>query len=97
MYQCPHCHEEGISAMALFSMGKRMSVRCKSCGILAYRKLPLAIEVLLSLILTIFGGALILTKGEPMLLVVWLLGTLMVMMLASHLFGKMIPYEGSQP
>lgn len=96
MYQCPKCHMQGISTIAIYSMGKRMAVRCKSCGTPSYRKLPFAIEVVLSFILTLLGAMMILAKGEPMLFVAWLLGILGVMLLTSHLFGKMTLFETPQ-
>ena len=97
MYKCPPCHVNGIAATAVFSMGKRMLVRCQPCGASSYRTLPMAVELVRSLILTFLGGALILTKGEPMLSVVWLLGTLMVLVLANHLCRKMVPYKEPLP
>lgn len=95
MYQCPTCQADAISAMAVFS-GKRMPVNCRSCGSASYRKLPLIIEVILTVVLTCAGLTLIFTKGSPILFIAGLAGIFLVIVIAGHFFGKMIPCGNSQ-
>lgn len=78
--------------MAVFS-GKRMPMNCRSCGSASYRKLPLIIEVILNVVLTCAGLALIFTKGAPILFAAGLAGIFLAIVIAGHFFGKMIPFE----